>query len=311
MRYPWILLAAACAPAADPDVVSDPSPWSYEPGESRTPTLTVEEVVEAASTWVPRLFGAPVTPLFEGYEASVALADAGCPATQSTAAEGAYASQWVDDCVTEAGTAFRGYAGDVSEPIVDSGWTGSTRYVYGAAEVVTGDGSVWTTNGTFALQQATGTVDEGAGPVPAWTRTRFLEGVFAWDGPGAAGTWLADGHAVSGTAAGYGIEGSGSFAEVDGTIAGLPGPVVAVSAVRLSAVATGWTPCPVNETAGTVSVRDAEGGWYDLVFDAPREFTAESDLSTCDGCGEVWFEGVSLGEACVDLTGIATQEVSW
>lgn len=44
---------------------------------------------------------------------------------------------------------------------------------------------------------------------------------------------------------------------------------------------------------GTVGVRDDQGYWYDLTYDE----------TTCDGCGEVIFDGrQSLGQACADIT---------
>jgi hypothetical protein len=61
-----------------------------------------------------------------------------------------------------------------------------------------------------------------------------------------------------------------------------------------------------SEPGGTVSVRDAEGEWYDVTFQGPVSGSSTSFPAECDGCGEVWFRGAPIGDVCPDLSTLQT-----
>ncbi len=64
------------------------------------------------------------------------------------------------------------------------------------------------------------------------------------------------------------------------------------------------------EPSGTVSILDAEGRWYDLVFDGPTDAAPEVDPAVCDGCATAWYRGAALGEACIDFSVLTAWESS-
>ena len=53
---------------------------------------------------------------------------------------------------------------------------------------------------------------------------------------------------------------------------------------------------------GNQQARDNAGQWYDVLFDGPLEYGEQVDPDLCDGCGQVWYRGEPLGEACVDFS---------
>jgi hypothetical protein len=300
----WLMLVGlvACTPQAEEtagdttatDVPADPTPWSYEPTTSRTPTLSAEEVGAALELWVPRMRTFEVEPLFDAYEAVTATGDEACP-TQLRAEEGeAFQQNWQADCEAATGATFYGYteyAGG-TQP-ADDGWTGSFRYVYGVAAVYTPEGHLWRANGYFA------TSFNWKDDERYWDKN--ISGEHLWDGPETAGTWVADGLRFSGYVGAY-TDGAGRNVGLSAGVSGMTGDVVAVSATDLSMISDDWSPPCAMEPTGTASVRAADGGWYDVVFDPPTWEEPELDPAQCDGCGRLFFEGQELGLACADLS---------
>ena len=61
-----------------------------------------------------------------------------------------------------------------------------------------------------------------------------------------------------------------------------------------------------------MSIRDADGEWYQAIFDGPAFQGAEVFPPDCDGCGEVWFRGQRLGEVCPDFSAFTDwQDQPW
>ena len=67
--------------------------------------------------------------------------------------------------------------------------------------------------------------------------------------------------------------------------------------------------CPI-EPSGTISIRDDAGDWYDVEFQGPGYSGAASFPPECDGCGDVWYQGENLGQACVDFSAMTDWEGS-
>lgn len=101
---------------------------------------------------------------------------------------------------------------------------------------------------------------------------------------GAKTGWLAEGTSTASYLSGT-IEADGRW-----TLLANGGFSVGTQAVGLADFGYN-TACP-DMPSGTISIRDADGYWYDLVYDE----------SSCDACGEVWFDGrQDLGRACADV----------
>lgn len=304
----WLVvvgLVAACGPSGDDgEAPVEPSPWSYDPGSDRTPTLSADQVASAIERWVPRMRTVEVAPLFDAYLLASSDGDGMCPTEQTVEEGDAYYQIWQADCSTEAGSSYYGYAQYVADTEPgDDGWTNSYRYVYGVASIDTPDGHQWRANGYFSSSYNWKESER------YWDKS--VQGDHAWDGVEADGTWLAEGLRFEGYAASY-TDGTGRTTVVSGGLSGMAGEVVAVSASNLQVLSAEWTPpCP-QEPTGSVSVRAADGGWYDVVFDPPTWDDPGVDAAQCDGCGGLWFEGERIGEVCVDLTSmVAWSEAPW
>lgn len=296
------------APATDtgadegPGVVEDDdSPYLGEvdgdPGETFD-AAAVEEAVEGLVAAARQLHAYPA---LLAYSDMMGLADEDCP-TWYTSEEGL--EYWYDSCTTEGGAAFEGYGYTVeySEEEYPEGfadgdgnhWWG-LQY-YGIASIAAPDGSSFTSGGGAGLLY--GYTDEG--------NSIFYSAVnegFAYDGSYSEGTWLGAG--LDPEMAMYAIHSP----EVDGRIFVISGRATVesegVHAVVLDEItifdeALGST-CP-EEPAGTVSILDSEGNWYDLVFDGPDFSGNGGEAERCDGCAEAWQGATLLGEACIDFS---------
>jgi hypothetical protein len=96
---------------------------------------------------------------------------------------------------------------------------------------------------------------------------------------------------------------------LDGGVGGIAeGALAAYSFDDLSLwIEVGGGPCSV-EPHGSVSLHTPDGGRYSIVFDGvkpdPEGVTKTPGAGQCDGCGEAFFFGESLGEICPDISGL-------
>jgi hypothetical protein len=301
------LLIAGCTAG---DVVLHPSPWSYEPEPAGEPVLSEDAVAAAIAQWVPAFYAIDVDPLFDSYDAVNSYADGACPTLASYGEEPTLTTYWQGDCASASGALFNGYTQAASDEVLqDDGWLARSRYVYGVASVVAPEGWSWSLNGYFAASNGTHDAVDGDTVVHESYRGRDISADLVWDAP-TAPAWMGSGATFTGAASIYEQEGIGRMVGLDGSVSGgLGDGVTALAISALQMPSRNFTGCPVLEPNGTVSVRDAEGGWYDVVFDAPLAFDAQTDLSLCDGCGDLWFEGARVGRVCVDLAAMVDTNV--
>jgi hypothetical protein len=88
---------------------------------------------------------------------------------------------------------------------------------------------------------------------------------------------------------------------VDGGVSGFDGEIGAVVFDAVLLVDAGWGGACPSEPGGVISVRDVQGGWYDILLDGPAEWGGTSDPDLCDGCGEAFYRGESIGSVCADF----------
>jgi hypothetical protein len=294
MRGLSLLLLVGCSTSEDTGPVEDvytPVPYVYDAGEPPAPELTladIEAALDAAVATVPSLNAGPV---FPAYAAAIAGSDGYCPAYYES--DGSV--YWYDQCTATGGAVFDGYSFYVNYDGYDDGsgvpYDGAA--IYGVAEVVTPEGY------TFVAGGSASSVTQAAETHAVYYSS--IHGAFSWDGPGAEGTWLADGAVpdldIYVYAASY-----GNYFQVNGGIARVGGlDAVVFDEVVIFADALG-SACG-SEPGGAVSVRDADGNWYDVVFDGPPSFEEnEADPARCDGCGTAYFQGTEVGPVCSDFT---------
>ena len=304
-----LLIACACSPTdsktgpypAEVDSGSDDTgtfeevPWILDETEGEGLSFSPEPLasaIQAVIPTVPLLSGAPVGP---AYLEAMSWTTDSCP----TWYEDEGTEYWYDNCSTEAGATFEGYAAHVPAPAWVEGdrtWSGSA--FWGLATIETPDGTFRSSgsSGHYIGHDTDGTIAVSS----------YAEPGFSYSGPAGSSSWISSGMApginIYGERTADGNDGfiavSASFDQTDGALA--------IIFEDLLFISEGWgSTCP-SEPSGTISILDEEGHWFDILFDGPTWERPLEDPERCDGCGNAWYRGELVGEICVDFTPIAT-----
>jgi hypothetical protein len=280
-------------------VAYEPAPYivpEEDPPEAEFSAGDVEAAIGEAVALGLGLRGADV---FPSYFAAMAGADENCPNYYEQDGN----VYWYDVCTSSAGTQYNGYSFYYRYDATDVGYgqlyTGDA--ISGVAQVADAQGHLFEAGGTAYDVRI-----DGDGYVYWYS---IAQGAFSYDGPEAEGTWLQSGMSPDMTqiaywypdagAKGYVLQGS-----VSGLTSGFSSAVfddVTVLDPTMASYAGGN--CP-EEPGGVVSLRDADGNWYDVVFDGYTDTNPLTPAAQCDGCGEAYFRGEALGSVCVDFTGL-------
>jgi hypothetical protein len=287
----------ASAGPAPPD---GPSEWPSTPDDDAPDARFDVDAVELALDEVlTGMTTVGAEPVITAYDALMASTDGSCPAWYEN--EGNVF--WYSRCTTSGGTFFDGY-----------GFT----YVFEDAEVFGPGGGYWDltqVTGAATIRDASGhtfhlggAAYEGAGTNEYGARlwVSNVLGGFVWDAPEAEGTWLSRGvspglllYAIRyppGSAAGI----DGNYLYVQGTVGGLGEAATGAQLDMAVADTSLGFPCDL-EPMGTVSLRDADGTWWDVTFDVTTDGERYEMTGDCDGCGAVTLHGAYVGEACADF----------
>ncbi|MFN7144080.1 MAG: hypothetical protein ACK4YP_09905 [Myxococcota bacterium] len=269
----WLLLAAACAPPADPPVVEEvAADLPIPPLETVTPTAawTPEEAVAAVTGALEGEFPSPFL-VRESLAGWFRHGDAGCPGEGTMMAGPSF-----EGCTSEEGWYYLGVGGYVEYAGVheDAGpWT--EVELMGDMTMLAPDGRSLDVGGHWII-----TLHELG---PAWHA--LVNGV--WLEPGNPADWFATGISAWLDYAGSVWEG-GHFLTLDGAMA-IRGAVLGFEAVTLGTEGCAETP------TGAITVRDPSGGTWSIDFG-----------EACAPCGSVSFEGEPVEtEACLALDGLA------
>ncbi|MCP4809257.1 MAG: hypothetical protein GY913_12365 [Proteobacteria bacterium] len=313
----FLLLACTATPPDEVVPVEElvPSEYIYEESEPPVPTLSAEDVGLAVEEALAVALAIDVQPLLDGYDAVLESEEEGCPDYYESEGN----TYWYDYCTTEDGAYFSGYGfGYVYEDYLVDGYSYNGQQVYAIAELYNPDGSTWEGGGSLGKLEALYVEEDN---VPHTIGQMVMNGAFAYDGPEASGTWLETDLVPDLTVLTYNVPENevyptylGNVLIVQGGITGLGGTAdTVVLDVSASDAALG-NAC-AEELSGTVSVRDNDGLWYDVTFHGVEAFSGDPvDAEDCDGCGDIWFRGEFVGEACLpDATGLLGWEgaVPW
>lgn len=297
-----LLFALACAPDQDVSPIDDgsetvepvdePTPYVLDEGDEELPLLGPEQLrwgIEDALSTVFTLD--PV--LLQGAYESLRYGDStDCPYYYPGYYDLYGYDYWVDTCTSDSGWTFAGNGRSYAyAPYVDGYYAWDYRnYFYGAARIDTPEGETLVASG-YATSYAYTNTSNGYRYHYA-----YLNGDFRWDG--APGTWLAEDLAVSLVTYGYQSPAGGTSMSLDGSLTGLQGDVntVVFDGVFLFDEVLA-SPCPL-EPSGVISLRDDEGQWYDVQFDGPDSGATAMWAPDCDGCGQAWQGGESVGQVC-------------
>ncbi|MDP6932103.1 MAG: hypothetical protein QGG40_04265 [Myxococcota bacterium] len=273
-----------------------PGPYIYDDDGLPEPSFDAESVSEAVTATVQTLLTINATPLLQAYHLGMDQSDEGCP----TYYDADDLDLWLDDCTAESGASFDGYMyhAEYEDYEASDGVVSDGEAFAGVARITDSDGYTFDASGTVSELIGVGTNDEDVFQLT-------VSGSFSWDHPGAESTWLADGLSpdLSLYAAHYdsgGLQGNGMY--ITGGFSGLTGEVTTVYLDEVLIVDELLGTNCEDEPSGTISVRDQDGYWYDVMFDGPTFEEFEVDEETCDGCGSAWFRGEYVGDACVDFS---------
>lgn len=301
--------AAACpAPATgDPgpgggDGPPTPLPYVADDDEDpREPALAVDDLGPAMIDALATIVGTDPTRIGAAYDALWAGADGACPdADVVDDGAGTITTRWqaYESCTAAGGVAFAGaaYVQRFSDVVRADGRTESGFLISsegGSFSVAAPDGRHLTLSGYFDVREST----NAAGAVGTG---RYLAGELQADATTAGDDpWLAG--VMRGELGVYTYADPGGYqgAYLGGAVS-LEGDVTAVALDEAAVEANGG--CD-EEPAGVVSIRDANGVWHDVIFDARPPEDAEDeewDEALCDGCGSLFVSGREDGTACVD-----------
>lgn len=299
-----LLLQLACRPEVSDSVAAPADAVPYNPdlaAPSPAPAfdpVAMSATISAGLAAAKRITGAPV---FAAYNAVMATAEEGCP--NYYAMDGNV--YWYDRCTTSSGSTFSGYSFYYGYTDYDAGdgniYNG--QQLYGVAQMWDAEGHELNLGGSAADLVLTA----ADGSYTYWYSV--AQGSFAWDGAGTEGTWVTPGMApdLVLTAIEYPAY-DGHMFYVHGGVSGLPGAygTVVFDGLTLYDAGIGGE-CP-EEPGGTISVRDANGYWFDLFLDGQLATDDVVPGSACDGCADAWYQGQNLGPVCVDYTALTSWE---
>lgn len=280
-----VCLTGCDAPEEEPapPVASLPTDWHYvDEAEVAAPLdgPAFGAAVDAALVAVLAIDPAQGLDL---YDRLTFPADLACPWYDPTYTAQRY---WEDDCQTEAGVSFYGWALYNRARNVRRGQElcSDTAFLYGFGRIDDPDGEAYVGYGELDLDACVDTAS-GAARFDALLRGAFRDG-------GGSGTWLSDplslSYALSAT-----DDADGRSLALSGSVSGLSGELPAVYFHDVVATTTG---CALEPT-GWLWAMDSHNTTYALTFDG-----VGADDPACDGCGSLSVDGVASGTACVDVS---------
>lgn len=293
-----LLLGCASTDTAtdDTDKPVEAVPYIYEDDDPAVPTLTADDVAVLLDEALAKVWLVNAEPVFPAYHAVMDAADEGCPNYY----EYDGSEYWYDDCTSDGGAAFSGYAFDVvytDYAYGDGVLNGEALYGVGSATAPDGTTLSFGGSATFYTVTPNLPVDD---PDYYINGNNQVQGGFAYDGAGAEGTWLGEGEAPDLITVSYYLPAyDGRYSAVDGAVSAADGTTIVFDLLYLYS-ANLVPDCP-DEPYGGMSVRDADGEWYDVIFHGPAEYGDPVDTALCDGCGDVYFHGELIGSACGDF----------
>lgn len=279
-------------------------PSAYDPDlpDQAVAEYVAADVEEALQLAVDGLASLDTDPVLNAYHDAMDSGEGYCPAYYEQDGN----TFWYASCSTSDGTTYDGYGFyNYYEDYItdDDGNVWDTEYISGAATVHEPSGSVFHVGG-YVQRSWT----ENAGGWQAHS-DNYAGSFRVDDSP--AGSWLDQGlqPAIGIYRAWKAGSGGGAYFVAQGALGGLgnDGLVAAETDNLLAATQSVGVPCEL-EPAGTLTVRTANGGWWDITFDMnPETYALEGE---CDGCGTVTdAAGAVQGQACADFSPLLSTEL--
>ena len=305
----WALLLGCAVESnveSTPDEVppDEPSEYIYDEDSEQTEALLslgeleegIREVIDVAMVTDPM----DLTVLYD--ELRIEQDDDDCPYYYVDADGNSYYGYdyWYDTCTSDEGGSFTGYAYSYNyEPYTSGGYVYDDEgYVHMYGSIIDRLGDGLELSGTYYHYTYGSTADDnrhGYGYVlgdARWTGTDMgwlsqeysLDLYYWWD---------------------YYPLTTGYTLNLDGSLSGLQGQVNSAlfDDVYIHAETLG-SECEL-EPSGNIAVRDEAGEWYHVYFQGPAWWGAPVFPPDCDGCGEAFYRGDSMGSVCPDFEGLS------
>ena len=302
------MLTLACREGAGSDddgVETDrPSPYAEDDGDTgvEVPAMQPDEMVASSVAGVRLFLALRPDAVIDTWESMLVFDDA-CPEEQlvSMEAESTVISWATEGCTTAAGLEIHG-AGHLERFTTVEGERSSEGAVLyaeaGTMRLSAADGRFLETNGHLYLERGTS---------PDGTDSYFEVGGdhSADDATAATSPLLDPAVRVQGFLFGYdggGYQALGGAGTVSGPALG------SALAFQFSDMLVVPQAC-ATEPVATFSIRDGEGFWHDIVFDAATLVDGEDpqfDPAVCDGCGTYLAAGTVLVDACISASQVAS-----
>ncbi len=291
----------------DSDDTGDALPTEYVIEDDEPPPLlslpeveqSLVEVVAAFRNWRPFL-------VYEAHAAMLADGDGACPIPYDYYYPTYGYYYYYGSCAAESGLTYDGYIYGITYGTEFD----TASYVYDHYAWWYGEGAARLSDDQrFDMSGYFYTYNYRYLDTEISTVYLSFTGEALWTGDTYGDTWLGEARSLSLTVLGNGAPGQGAAISLEGGMSGLSTPhtdTVRFEGLYMATEAWG-SDCPI-EPSGTVSVRDSAGEWYAVRFDGPAHAGAESFPPKCDGCGEVWYRGASLGTVCPDLSALTSWE---
>jgi len=293
MKVALLVVVAGCAGSAPSDgspadpAGPPPSVYVFDPTTTPVPTASLDDIRGALQDALDRTMTIDVAPVEAAYDQAMFGSTSQCPYVYASP-QGSY---WYDSCTADDGTRFDGYVFAYSGTAVpdpyNPGMLDDYWYAYGGATVVDAD--------QHQLELAGNAVAYKVYSDDFAYYLTQINGTFSWNGPQAKGTWLEDGLDPDLTLTTQVVPSIGAASVLlDGGFGGLSGGWAVAYDHNAVADASIGGLCP-DELSGTVGVRAPDGTWYDIQFQGWDGLDPSYDASACDGCGDVYYQGESIG----------------
>lgn len=313
----WLI---ACGGEASLGTVKEEQtmPSAYVPPEQGPPSepLTLPEIEAAIPEALEKLFTADPRLVFDAYDEMMSGQDSVCPTYDSYFEEEYGRAYWEGVCTAESGMAINGYSEYLRlQPAQDEdcyNYNGlcveDYGYFVGDAVFNRADGQEFVMSGFTTINQL------DYGDYRYWRS--YMTGSFIWDGTEREQSWLGDARDYYIRVEAYQYDIGARYLWMDGALGDMDGRVNTVYFTNvlwydtLYGTASGnptecvYGPDRRVEPGGSISLRDDNGRWYEVLFDGYTAVGSAVFPPLCDGCGEVFLDGVSMGQVCPDFSAL-------
>lgn len=316
MRRAWLGACLALGLACDgggglgggDDEPELPSPYADDGADTDAPvpSMDPDAIVNASVAGLRTFVDLQPDAVVDAWESMLVL-EAGCPEEQQSTMEGeSTVITWATEgCTTSTGLEIRGAGRLERFAGADGARTTEGAALFsegGTTRLAAADGSFIELNGYVYYER--GTSAEGADGYFEVNGTLAADEATAAASPVLDPAVRAQGFLFSYSGAGYQALGGGGS---------VSGPVLGdVLAFQFSNFLVVPQAC-ATEPVATLSVRDGEGFWHDVVFDAATLVDDEEpqfEPEQCDGCGTYLAAGAVVGDACISAAQVASL-VDW